>query len=135
MYGYYVDEDLILEDGSALPDETTGTSTAVKLNPNTNGRVQIDIYANTDIAIATGSAFFAELLAGATAATCVAPITNGHTYIVHKTSADDAIAFDSGDLIASYIVPANLANYVQLGYSTDEDLSAQKIDVFARYLA
>lgn len=134
MQGYYVDTDLILAEGGALPNATTGLSTAVKLNPNTNGRMEIAIYANTDITVPTGSAFSIELLAGSTSSGCSAPIEDAHVYLVHKTSADDELAFSEGDLISRYIVPENLGDYVQLGYSTDANLSTMKVDAFARVL-
>jgi hypothetical protein len=137
MYGYYTDDALVLSDAQALPNATSADSTnIVKLNPNTNGRIEIAIYANTDITVATGEAFSIELEAGATstAASATSPIDDGHVYLVHKTSADDAMTFSEGDLITRYIVPESVEDYVQLVYATDGDLSTMKVDAFARVL-
>jgi len=144
-----------LSDAQALPDATTDDSTEmVYVGNRTNGQLWINVYANTDITIATGQAFNIELEAYSsdTAASATAFFSSGnahgecangdgtdeadaHYYLLHKTSADGELAFSAGDLITQCAIPEDLLNavgydWVQLKYTTDADESSEKVDAF-----
>ncbi len=144
-----------LSDAQALPNATSADSTNMAyVGTPTNGNLWINVYANTDITIATGQAFNIELesYSADTAASAIPPyskdnyagnVTAGdataesdaHCYLLHKTSADGELAFSAGDLIAQIAVPEDLLNalgheYVQLKYTTDADESSEKVDAF-----
>ena len=129
----------ILSDGQALPNATSVDSTnMVNVGGKTNGRIWIDVYANTAISIATGQAFNIELegYSSDTAASAVSPIDDAHIYILHKTSADGQLDFAAGALIAQIAIPEDLFDaksweYVQLKYTTDADESSEKVDAIA----
>ena len=137
MYGYTEDADLVLSDAQALPSATAADSTnMIKTGGNTNGRMEIVVVATTALAVATGKAFNIELqtFTADTAASAASPYDDGHVYLIHKTSADAGIAVSAGDVICRYIVTEDEDAYVQLVFTTDEDLSAQTVTAFARVL-
>jgi hypothetical protein len=125
----------------------------VYIGGQTGGKLWIDVYANGTVAIATAQAFYIELqgYSSDTAASATAPFSNAnqggiegasgtahsvaHMYLLHKTSADDAIAFSAGDLMAQIAIPEDMFrllgyDYVQLRYETDANESSEKVDAF-----
>ncbi len=140
MNGYNIDAEMILSDAQALPNATSGdTTNMVNIGGKTGQKLVMEFYAVTDIAIATGQAFNIEFQAytSDTGASAVSPISNAHVYILHKTSADGALAYSAGDLIAEYAIPENLLaensyDWVQAVYTTDADESSETINAFIR---
>ena len=140
MYGYNIDQEMILSDGIALPNATSGDSTnMVNIGGQTGQKLVISVYAKTGVTVATGKAMFIEIQAFTTdtAASAVSPIANAHVYAIHKTTADAELAIAAGALICEYAIPEQMfANssydWVQLLITTDEDLSAMTYDAFVR---
>ena len=149
----------VLSDAQTLPNAGSVDSTnMVNIVGATKGNLWINVYANTDITIATAQAFNIELegYTSDTAASATPPFSkdnegmatskNGggtaesdaHMYLLHKTSADGELAFSAGDLIAQCAVPEDLLralsyDYVQLKYTTDADEQTEKVDAIAFY--
>ena len=144
-----------LSDAQTLPDSTSADSTnMVYVGKNTNGALWVNVYANTNISIATGQAINIELetFSADTAASAIAPFstanyggdvaygaataeTNAHAYLLHKTDADGQLDFVAGDLICEFGIPSSMLDalghtYVQLKYTTDADESSEKVDAF-----
>jgi len=135
----------ILWDNKALPNATSADGDMVFVGANTNGRLQVEIFADTDIAVDTAKAFNIELecFTSDTVGSATTPFSynnsgtqttqpNAHLYLVHKTSADGGLAWTAGDAIIQIPLPANTMdlmnyNWINLKVTTDEDLSAQKI--------
>jgi len=149
----------VLSDAQTLPSATSVDSTnMVEVGLATKGNLWINVYANTDITIATGQAFNIELegYTADTAASATPPfsVDNGgmatsvngggtaesdaHFYLLHKTSADGELAFSAGDLITQIAVPEDLFralsyDFAQLKYTTDVNESSEKVDAIAFY--
>lgn len=146
-----------LSDAQTLPNATSEDSDAMvglgATKSSTGGTLWIDVYANTAISIASGQLFYIELqsFTADTAASADSPFSStnsggvpgatgtaeleGHYYILHKTSADGACAWDAGDLITQCAVPEDLLrlrsqDFIQLRYETDADESSEKVDAF-----
>ena len=145
----------MLSDGQTLPDATSVDSTNMAyVGGPTGGKLRLAVYAKTAIAIASAQAFNIEFQAYSadTAASATSPFSNAndgaqaaagsgtlhdeaHLYLIHKTSADGAIAFSAGDLIIDIGLPeSNLAllsyDYVQLVYTTDATETGETVDAF-----
>ena len=136
--------------GQTLPDSTTADSTTmVYVGGQSGGALMISVYARTAVSIATGQAFNIELEAFTSDAptSAVSPFSadnsgssptaenDAHFYLLHKTSADNPLAFSAGDLITQCGVPFQLLDklsydYIQLKYTTDADESAETVDAF-----
>ena len=143
MNGYNIDQELILSEDQALPNNTAVDSTnMVKVGGKTGQKLSILVYATTDIDVLTGKVASIELQAftADTAASAVSPIENAHVYGLHKTAADGAIDLASGDLVCEIPIPEilfaeNDYTWVQLVYATDDDLSAMKVNAFVSVIA
>ena len=124
--------------GSAL-DSTNMVNVGGQLD----GRLWIDVYAQTAISIASGEYWYVELetFSADTAASAIAPFsadnqggingasgtaeTNAHQYLLHKTSADGQLDFSAGDFIGQLAVPEDMMRllghtFVQLKQITDK---------------
>lgn len=123
-----------LSDNVALPNATSGyTTNDYNMIGATNNGLQIVVYANTAISIATGQAINIELVAGASADPTTSPIDNAHVYLLHKTSADNKLDFAAGDLVCSYVLDDLLLAdipYVRLKITTDADESSELYSAF-----
>ena len=124
-----------LADNIACPGSATTEYTTSDYNfiAGTNSGLKIVVYANTAFEVVTGQALNFELMANTTADPTVGPITNGHVYLVHKTSADGGLAFDDGDLICSYVLDPELLGsnvYIRLACEVDTDESADYYSAF-----
>jgi len=141
-------------DAMTLPNATTKDSTSmVYIGDETLGRLWIDVYANTALAVSSGNTFSIEFqsYSADSAASAIPPFStansggiqgasgtaesDAHLYLLHKTSADGALDISEGSLICQMAIPEDLCRllshtYVQLTFLTDEDLSAQKVDAF-----
>ena len=143
MNGYNIDQELILSEDEALPDEGSGESTnMVNIGGMTGQKLVISVYAKTDVTVATGKAMFIEIqgFTADTAASAVSPIENAHVYGLHKTAADGAIDLASGDLVCEIPIPEilfaeNDYTWVKLVYATNDDLSAMKVNSFVNVIA
>jgi len=136
-----------LSDAQTLPNAGTVDSTnMVNIAGATGGRLYLSVFANTATEIVTGQAFSIELqgftsdtAASATGIHSSAGVVEpAHYYILHKTSADDQIAWLEGELIAEIPLPEKMLkalsyDWVQLVYLTDADESADKVDAFIHY--
>ncbi len=145
----------MLSDAQALPNAGSVDSTnMVNVGGQLNGRLWIDVYANTAISIATAQLLYIELqgFTADTAASATSPFTvtnqggingasgtledNAHVYLLHKTSADAQLDFNAGDLICQMAIPEDMFrllsyDFVQLRYETDADESStEKFDAF-----
>ena len=140
----------MLSDGQALPNATAGDSTSMAfIGRRTGGGLVLSVYAKTALAVATGQAFSIELqgFTADTAASATSPFStsndgtqgsgtledNAHYYLIHKTSADGALDVSAGAMITQIVLPGELLDqlnydWIQLVYSTDENLSAQTVD-------
>ncbi len=121
----------------------TDSSAMVNVGGQLDGRLWIDVYAQTAISIATGEYWYIEFesFSADTAASAIAPFsadnqggingasgtaeTNAHIYLLHKTSADGQLDFSAGDLICQMAVPEDLMrllshDFVQLTQITDK---------------
>ncbi len=122
---------------------TADTTTMFNSVGQTGRKPWIEVYAKTAISIASGEYWYIEFQAFSadTAASAVGPFTNSnsggvtgasgtaeddaHQYLLHKTSADGALAFSIGDLICEFGIPEKLLRlkgypYVQLTNITDK---------------
>lgn len=116
----------------ALPNATTGYTTAFQYGGKSAHKQILKVFANTDIAIATGQAISIELVTGSTSTPTGSVNSNSHLYLLHKTSADDAIAADAGDLLCEIGLPEDMMTkdyYYRLKIVTDANESTEKIDV------
>ncbi len=147
-YGYQVDENMTLSDAQAVFDGTGKDSSNIRYAGNSGGLVEIRVYANTAITIATDEVLKIELecYSSATAASAAPPFKNSasgwvddaHFYMLYKDASDDGLSFSAGDLITAMVIPEGLLRdrpYVQLKYATTTDDSDQKIDAFLHVLA
>ncbi len=134
-HGFLTDESLIIADEYDV--STAGSlPNMINVGGNTNGKVNIKVFASTDFAVASSSSYNIELecFTADTEGSATSPITNGHVYLLHKTTADGAIAVDEGNLITEFVIPPDLLgannwiNIKTLGSATG------KIDVFASIL-
>jgi hypothetical protein len=132
-----------------LPNALTKDTTAMAfVGGSTNGALALSVYAVTAFAVATAKTFSIELqsYSADTAASAIPPFStantgltgtaesDAHYYVMHKTAADGAMAISAGSLITQCIIPQELLDklahdWVQLTFLTDEDLSAQTVDV------
>ena len=143
-----------LSDGQTLPNAGTADSTnMVYIGGPTNGKLWIDVYALTALAVSSGNTLSIEFqsYSADTAASAIPPFSttnkggipgasgtaesDAHMYLLHKTSADGALDISAGSLICQMAIPEDLCrllshDYVQITYLTDEDLSAQTVDAF-----
>ena len=147
--------DVMLSDSQILPNATSVDSTNMAyVGGPTGGKLRIAVYAAEAIAIADGQAFNIELqtFSSDTAASAISPFSNAndgaqaaggsgtshdvaHMYLLHKTTADDAIAFTAGDLMVDIGLPEPMMallghDYVQLVYTTDANESSETVDAF-----
>ena len=143
MNGHNIDQELILSEDQALPNNTSADSTnMVKVGGKTGQKLSILVYATTDIDVLSAKVASIELQAftADTAASAVSPIANAHVYGLHKTADDGAIDLASGDLVCEIPIPETLFaendyTWVQLVYSTDDNLSTMKVNAFVSVIA
>ncbi len=148
FYGYLVEEDMKLSDAQAVFDGTGMDSTNICYAGDSGGIVELRVYANTAITIATDEVLLIELECSATAnAASAAPpfknsangwLNNACFHLLYKDTTHGAISFSAGDLITAIAIPEGLLRdrpYVQLHYTTTTSNSAQKIDAFLHTLA
>lgn len=143
-YGNTTDENLVLTDNAALPNNTTAQSTAVYLGSRTIAPLRLKIYADTALSVAADKTFSIALKAGtnSTASGHTGPFwknssgwtqtgtTPASLYIISKPAGNDALYFPAGSLIAEYIIPSSMfptQTYVCVEYVTTANLSAQKV--------
>jgi len=145
MYGFLIDQELVLSLAQALPNagaidsKPDGTTEGMVFVGNHNGLAEIRVYANTAIIVSTANVLNIELECydSDDHANAVSPIDNAHVYLLHKTSADNELSIPKGDLVAAFAIPKDLLNgnkWINLKYLTDEDLSAQKLDAFVHFI-
>ncbi|MCD4650629.1 MAG: hypothetical protein K8S56_02415 [Candidatus Cloacimonetes bacterium] len=147
FYGYSVDENMIICDAMTLPNATTKDSSNMVFVGNSAALVEIRVYANTDINIASADSFSIELETydSDSSANAAPPYYNNssgwesdaHFYLLYKDSSDDDLLFKAGDLITAMAVPEGLLKsrgYLQLKFTASADVSAQKVDAFAHVL-
>ena len=131
---------------------TADTTVMFNIAGQTNGRLWIYVYANTNITIDSGEYWYIEFQAftADTAASADSPYSTtnaggvigasgtsnneAHYYLLHKTSADGALAFIAGDLIAEFGIPDTMCrlvgyDWVQLTNITDAADDNSSIDV------
>ena len=149
----------VMSDAQTLPNAgSVDCTNMLETVGSTKGNLWIDVYANTDISIATAQAFSIEFqsFSADTAASAIPPFSvdnlgmnpstkgigtaesDAHMYLLHKTSADGALAFSAGDLITQMAVPEDLMkalshDFCQLVYLTDASEIAEKVDTIAYY--
>jgi len=145
----------VLADDLAFPSATGANCTSMAyIGGNTDGKLMLSIYAGTNgLTVATGQAFSIELK-GFTADTIGSAdsfyskdneggrqsgtgtiLAEAHNYLIHKTSADAALAFTAGDLMWEQAVPDNMLrlisyDWIMIAIDTDEVLTGFNYDAF-----
>ena len=130
--GHHGKNPIQVQEELALPNATTVNSTAWQYKGPTNYAQILQVYANTDIDIASGQALSIEFVTGATNTPSGALVPATHTYLLHKTATDAAIDLAAGDLICEFALPDGLMTedyYYRLEIVSDYDESSEKIDV------
>jgi len=117
------------------------------------GKLWIDVYAATDIEIASGNLLYIEIRGFTSDDTSSATVpytinnqggifgasgtleTDAHYYLLCKTSATTALNFSSGDLITQGAIPEDMFrllsyDYVELLYTVDTSEAAEKVTAF-----
>lgn len=136
-----------LSDAQALPNNGSADSdNMVYVGGKTNGRLWINVYANTDISIADTKSLFIDIETWTSdaASSAIAPFSSGGTAIsgatyriLNLTASGAAVTFSAGDLIVQVAVPEDLMNqfstphtYIQIKYTTTDNESSEKVDAF-----
>ena len=143
-----------LSDNQAMPNATNEPSDAmVFVGGPHNGTLWINVYSDDGVtygASATGSieleAFSADTTGSATAPFSITNASgliqgsgttsdNAHTYLMHHTAADSALAFSAGDLICEFGIPETMLklvgfDWVQLRYANSENFATKEISAF-----
>lgn len=143
-----------LSDAQTLPNAGAEDSESVVfIGGPTNGKLWIDVYALTALAIASGQIFSIELEGYTTntpQSSFTAPFTttnqggipgasgtsepHGAYYLLYK-AAGNALDFAAGDLITQCAIPEDLFrllsyDWVQLKYLTDANEESETVDAF-----
>jgi len=136
-----------LSDAQTLPNATAVDSTnMVYVGDNTNGKLWIDVYANTAISIANTFVLHIDLqgFTADTAASATAPFSTAGAVLANTTplyrilsitASGGATVFAAGDLMTQCAIPEDLFallsyDFVQLVYTTTANESAETVDAF-----
>lgn len=136
-----------LSDAQTLPNATTADSTnMVYIAGPTNGKLWIQVRANTAISIADTKQLKIEFEAYSsdTAASAVAPFsTSGAVHgtattsmaILDVTAAGGTAVWAAGEIMVDFAIPDKMLellsyDYVQLKYTTTANESSEKVDAF-----
>ena len=120
------------EEDLALPNGATGYSEDMTYVGATNGKQRLLMIAQNAVEVASGDAISIEFVYGATADPTTNKKTANHIYLVHKTSADDELAYAAGAVMIDMDLPEALmaaGDHFRLKIITDADESDDDVDV------
>ena len=116
----------------SLPNTTTEYSDDMVYVGASNGKQRLLMIAQNAVEIATEQAISVEFVYGATADPETNKKTANHTYLIHKTSTDDGLAYAAGAVMIDFVLPEGLmaaGDHFRLKITTDADESADTVDV------
>lgn len=108
-------------DAQALPNATTVTSSAFRFGK-TQGQVEIEVFANTAVAIAAAQSMQIEILWDYDEAGSFSDSKEIYD------SGTGGVSFSAGDSIAKYTPETDVEHYCKLKITTSADESSEKVD-------
>ena len=119
------DQSLSLPDGTSYSDDMTYVGAS-------NGKQRLLMIAQNAVEVAAAQAISIEFVYATTADPTTNKKTANHTYLIHKTSTDAALAYAAGAVMIDFVLPEGLmaaGDHFRLKITTDADESADTVDV------
>ena len=120
------------EEDLSLPNSTTGYSADMTYVGATNGKQRLLMIAQNAVEVATEQAISVEFVYAATEDPTTNKKTANHIYLIHKTSADDGLAYAAGAVMIDMDLPEGLmaaGDHFRFKIITDADESDDDVDV------
>ena len=116
----------------SLPAGDTEYSADMTYVGASNGKQRLLMIAQNAVEVAAAKAISVEFVYATTADPTTNKKTANHIYLLHKTSADDELAYAAGAIMIDFVLPEGLmaaGDHFRLKIVTDADESADDVDV------
>jgi len=116
----------------SLPDGNTSYTADMTYVGASNGKQRLLMIAQNAVEIATGLAISVEFVYATTADPTTNKKTAAHIYLLHKTNADDELAYAAGAIMIDFVLPEGLmaaGDHFRLKITTDATETADTVDV------